>query len=49
MYINAALEEWKTLKPKRISLGNKRYNDSILFADDQVLWQKVRMSCNTML
>jgi hypothetical protein len=40
LYINAALEEWKTLKPKRIPLGNKRYTDLILFADDQVLLVK---------
>jgi hypothetical protein len=40
LYIKAALEEWKILKPKRISLGNKRYSDSILFANDQVLLAK---------
>jgi hypothetical protein len=34
LYIIAALEEWRTLKPKKISLGNKMYIDSILFADD---------------
>jgi hypothetical protein len=28
------------LKPKRISLGNKRYIDSILFADDHALLAK---------
>jgi hypothetical protein len=40
LYINAALEEWKTLRPKRISLGNKMYIDSILFVDHKVLMAK---------
>jgi hypothetical protein len=40
LYINAALEKLKTLKPKGISLGNKRYIDSILFADNLVLLAK---------
>jgi hypothetical protein len=40
LYINLALEEWRTWKQKRISLGNKRYIDLILFADDQVLLAK---------
>jgi hypothetical protein len=40
LHINAALEEWKPLEPKRISLGNKRYIDSMLFADHQVLMAK---------
>jgi hypothetical protein len=40
MKLNAVLEEWEILKPKRISLGNKRCIDLILFADDQALLAK---------
>lgn len=37
LYINRILEDWKKTNPKGISLGDNRYIDSVLFADDQVL------------
>jgi hypothetical protein len=40
LYISVALEEWRALKSKIISLGNERYSDSILFSDGRVLLAK---------
>jgi hypothetical protein len=37
IYINKVLEEWKLTNPKSIHLGNNKYINTILFADDQVL------------
>jgi hypothetical protein len=37
IYINKVLEEWKLTNPKIIHLGNNKYINTILFADDQVL------------
>jgi hypothetical protein len=36
-YINKVLEEWKLTNPKSIHLGNNKYINTILLADDQVL------------
>jgi hypothetical protein len=35
--INKVLEEWTLTNPKSIHLGNNKYINTILFADDQVL------------
>jgi hypothetical protein len=37
IHINKVLEEWKLTNPKSIHLGNNKYINTILFADDQVL------------